>query len=249
MPVPVTTTTEYVVKISGVDECNKPFRETTSIVQSTPHRIRVSRVPGQCTPGSLVAIEHRGERDLYRVVAVEPGAGAELVPADSNLANSSAAPSEAEGAVVERRRHPRRLCVEMVRITEAESGAAVEARLSDVSAGGCYIQTIAPLAVGKIVLVEASSPELKLRVSGRVVTSHPLIGMGVEFCEPAEFGSDAQPTAELPSSSRPAPPPLCTEPLLTSLLQWFGDNQELNRAQFFRLLHESSRAAEYLEKA
>jgi DNA-binding NarL/FixJ family response regulator len=53
--------------------------------------------------------------------------------------------------------------------------------LSDISAGGCYVDSTAPFPVGTLLNFVVRTEELKLRVQGRVQTVHPGVGMGVEF--------------------------------------------------------------------
>jgi CheY-like chemotaxis protein len=53
--------------------------------------------------------------------------------------------------------------------------------LSDISTGGCYVETPAPFATGTTVQIVVRTLEMKVQVSGTVQTVHPGFGMGVEF--------------------------------------------------------------------
>ena len=53
--------------------------------------------------------------------------------------------------------------------------------LSDISAGGCYVETTEPFPVGAAVEIIVRTLAMKLRVQGVVQVAHPGFGMGVKF--------------------------------------------------------------------
>src|SRR5207244_2014891 len=53
--------------------------------------------------------------------------------------------------------------------------------LSDISAGGCYVETTEPFPVGAAVEIIVRTLAMKLRVQGIVQVAHPGFGMGVKF--------------------------------------------------------------------
>jgi hypothetical protein len=53
--------------------------------------------------------------------------------------------------------------------------------LTDLSAGGCYLEVPLPFAQGASVDIVVRTYEMKLNLRGRVLTSHPGYGMGIEF--------------------------------------------------------------------
>jgi hypothetical protein len=53
--------------------------------------------------------------------------------------------------------------------------------LSDLSAGGCYLEMPLAFPAGSIVEIVVRTHELKLRLSGNVKASHPGYGMGIAF--------------------------------------------------------------------
>ena len=54
-------------------------------------------------------------------------------------------------------------------------------QLADICLGGCYITTVSPLPAGVSVLVHFKSGERRAALMGRIVTSLPGSGMGIEF--------------------------------------------------------------------
>ena len=53
--------------------------------------------------------------------------------------------------------------------------------LSDVSTGGCYVETPSPFASQTVVNLVVRTKDLKLKVRGTVQVTHPGFGMGVQF--------------------------------------------------------------------
>lgn len=69
--------------------------------------------------------------------------------------------------------------------TEAEARKAATARrrwrLTDISAGACYLESAAPFPVDMPVLVSVRAQDKEYLLDGVVRASHPEIGMGVQF--------------------------------------------------------------------
>jgi CheY-like chemotaxis protein len=71
-----------------------------------------------------------------------------------------------------------RLSADVFRLGE---GVPNRCTLSDVSTGGCYVETPAPFPPHTDVNLVVRTQDLKLRVRGTVQVSHPGFGMGVQF--------------------------------------------------------------------
>ena len=81
----------------------------------------------------------------------------------------------------EKRRYPRFPCDTGVRIHPEKSTAGYWGTLSDISAGGCYVYTFSPLPVGQVVTLIIKIGASEVEVGGKIVSSHPGVGMGVAF--------------------------------------------------------------------
>ncbi|HTR27078.1 MAG TPA: PilZ domain-containing protein [Terriglobales bacterium] len=83
----------------------------------------------------------------------------------------------------ERRAHPR---LELqVQIELRVEGEDVPNRLqtTDLSKGGCYIQTMMPLSEGTYLNLTLWINDCPVRVRAKVVTRHPQFGNGIMFLE------------------------------------------------------------------
>src|SRR5580765_2393200 len=82
--------------------------------------------------------------------------------------------------IIERRKHQRYPLSLELRLAAA-SGKS-EVRLSDLSLGGCYIDTIGQVSVGENVTFEINVPAMQwVSFRGTVTYAHPGFGFGVRF--------------------------------------------------------------------
>lgn len=78
----------------------------------------------------------------------------------------------------EKSRHACRLGADVYRLG---SNVPHRCSLSDISTGGCYVETTEPFAPGTPIDIVVRTEDIKLRVRGTVQVMHPGFGMGVEF--------------------------------------------------------------------
>ncbi len=88
---------------------------------------------------------------------------------------SSGAPSNERRFTV---RHP---VSAAAKVTDAHSGALLQARCSDLSVAGCYIDTLNPLPPGSTVHLQLSNEQRTLETDAQVITHHVGMGMGLVF--------------------------------------------------------------------
>ena len=80
-----------------------------------------------------------------------------------------------------RRIQSRRACRLSADVFRLGEGVPNRSTLSDISTGGCYVETPAPFPPQTVVNLVVRTKDLKLRVRGTVQVSHPGFGMGVQF--------------------------------------------------------------------
>jgi CheY-like chemotaxis protein len=95
-------------------------------------------------------------------------------PSESGLARLRSSPGNRRG----QSRHACRLSADVFRL-----GVAVPNRcsLTDISAGGCYVEMPTPFPTGTRVEIIVRTQDLKLRTQGVVQSVHPGFGMGVQL--------------------------------------------------------------------
>ena len=81
----------------------------------------------------------------------------------------------------DRRGRSRRACRLSADVYHLGSSVPQRCTLSDISTGGCYVETTAPFAAGTAIELVVRTLEMKVRVRGSVQVMHPGFGMGVSF--------------------------------------------------------------------
>jgi CheY-like chemotaxis protein len=115
----------------------------------------------------------REANENSRLASQQPGA---KPPANLSAATRLRSLSSSNRRV--QTRHACRLGADVYR-----AGSTVPNRcsLSDISAGGCYVQTTEPFPAGVAVNIVVRVRDMKLSVRGTVQAMHPGFGMGVKF--------------------------------------------------------------------
>jgi hypothetical protein len=71
------------------------------------------------------------------------------------------------------------------------SNDGYRARVSDVSMGGCYVETIASVSVGDNVAVQVKAPNGNwISLKGKVTAYHPTVGFGMSFSQLSQEVTD-----------------------------------------------------------
>ena len=83
----------------------------------------------------------------------------------------------------EKRREPRHAFIASAELFEEHSGSRMSTRISDLSRGGCYVDTINPLPDGTVVQLKIFTETHSFEAPATVVYSHAHLGMGMKFRE------------------------------------------------------------------
>jgi hypothetical protein len=268
---------EIVVKISGLDPRKQRFWQTTGLSRATRNNIRIHAIPGCCCLGDVVTVSFDKKAADYRVTSIDDEDYVELTAVNNDecifprhlltaslerekdhtivaLPGASAAtlPFKSSSPPEEKRRFARVALRTDVRVNSRSTPSSSYGTTADVSPGGCYVELASPMPVGTEVEIFAGSDTLPFRALGRVVTSHPMFGMGVAFDdeqpEIQQLLSHREPKKDTEMSAKAASQQttetaesIRAEKLFSDLLIWFASNSNLERSKFFELLHNCSR--------
>ena len=81
------------------------------------------------------------------------------------------------------RKSPRFPFIASAQVTETRTEARLDARTSDLSRDGCYLDMLNPLPAGTRLKINVTHHNQQLDAVGRVVHSELNVGMGVHFEE------------------------------------------------------------------
>lgn len=99
-------------------------------------------------------------------------------------------------------------------VYELRSQTRVKGRCSDLGAGGCYVDTLIPFAVGAVVKVRIERNQCEFEAEAVVSYAHVQMGMGLAFTDIKREHQDVLRSwiAELSGEQAPQPAPSATEP-------------------------------------
>lgn len=107
------------------------------------------------------------------------------MPNDPSKQNDSStlSPPDKGSQHSERRSAPRFPFVAEAEVTELSSEARLSARISELSLGGCYVDTLNPFPQQTFVQLRLIQGKEIFETRARVIYFHPGIGMGLAFAE------------------------------------------------------------------
>ena len=124
--------------------------------------------------GEVVRVHHKGD-GFGVAVLLSPSSHLAIAGRRTQVAR----PESARDA--ERRGNLRWSFVAPVELMDMRAGIRIQARTSDLSLNGCYIDTLNPFPVGTSVRLRISKGEEPFEVQAHVSSQHPGSGMGVVF--------------------------------------------------------------------
>ncbi len=194
------------VRIYGMDASGKPFNAVAHTLNVSKSGALLAGVEVVLAAGDLIGVQKGVYKSKFRVrwvgrkgtssqgqIGIECVEGARNIwgvddrPLNENLEPSAALkrtnynPPAPVVANVERRVAPRHPCDLGVQIGHPGSQLKSWSRCTDISEGGCYIDTRSPLPPGTKFELTIFASDEQILVPAIVRTSFPGIGMGVEF--------------------------------------------------------------------
>jgi hypothetical protein len=184
------------VRIFGTDSAERIFNEKVFTVNVSRHGVELSGVQAQLNLDEIIGLTYREIKSHFRVKWVgQPG-----TPKLGHVGLLNLSPEKAlwdfplPGPSVDgsprdahdRRAHPRIKCTNSVEVYPNNQTAPIRARTGDLSLGGCFVEMPNPLPKGTEIRIALWVKDTKLWAKGKVVTSTPGYGIGVQFIEMAE---------------------------------------------------------------
>ncbi|HXZ30801.1 MAG TPA: PilZ domain-containing protein [Terriglobales bacterium] len=179
------------VRIFGTDSSGQIFSEKVFTVNVSRHGAELSGVRAQPNLDEIIGLTYGATKAHFRVKWVgQPG-----TPKLGHLGLLNLSPEKTlwdfplPGAAVDgsardahdRRAHPRVRCGNSVEVHLPNQDAPIRARIGDISEGGCFVEMPNPLAPTTEIRLAFWVKETKLSANGKVITSTPGYGNGVQF--------------------------------------------------------------------
>lgn len=189
---------DIALRVFGMDGNDKPFSAPASATLISAKKVRVAGISVSLKVGDIVGAQCGTDRHRFRVEAFSRLGTSDLYQAEldcidadrlawtqQNTASAcSPQPSSTPTSGTnlrsskkqERRRFQRYSC-EIGANIQIDGTKRLWARCTDISTGGCYLETWSPLPVGTTFRMELEG----IPVTATVKACHPNVGMGVRF--------------------------------------------------------------------
>jgi hypothetical protein len=201
------------VRVSAIDQGGNPFSQTAQTVDVSRTGARISGVRCLRAAGDMVTVECGTRSARFMAVWIgRPGTseegqfGVKTLEPEKCIFRIDTGDPRPDGYVrpeaespgdpftvqplptqnwdrSERRRAPRLPCSGTGQIRQPGVAFPVWAEVTDLSSGGCYVQMVFTISRGSEVDLQLTINERTFAAKGKVVTSHPGVGMGIQFTE------------------------------------------------------------------
>lgn len=187
------------VRVFGLDKNGRAFSQSAHTIEIGGSGVHISGLNVTLTQGDVIGLQYLDRKGRFRVILVghtgTSQAGqfeleaVEVPPKFWEAALAESAKSKDDGR--DRRQHVRHAIAGVALVRTAGSAASYQTALADLSFGGCYLQTLVPLAIGTAVTIQLRIDDKTFGAAGVVRTCHPNMGMGVEFTGESNRGLQA----------------------------------------------------------
>ncbi|HUO61694.1 MAG TPA: PilZ domain-containing protein [Candidatus Acidoferrales bacterium] len=180
------------VRLWGMDASGSPFVQNVFTSDISTTGASVSGVTARLNVGEIIGVQHGAEKARFRVIRMKPieGVGFELglhaVDETKCLWRSHLVIPIQLGespTPCDRRRNVRIPCNGSAEFCQTGNSYRMWATATDLSGGGCYLQTVSTLSVDTQLELKISIDHTDVNCAAVVRTSHPNIGMGLQFQE------------------------------------------------------------------
>jgi hypothetical protein len=183
------------VRIFGTDFSGRPFSENITTENVSRGGAKLAGLKATIKIGEVVGMAYGANKGRFRVKWTAPRGS----PQEGQVGLENVAPEKPfwdfplpapgidefgrHSKGTERRKHPRLKCMNSVELYPEGESAKIWGKAADLSVGGCFVEMPMPLREGTNLKIILWIKDEKLLAKGKVVSSRPGFGVGVQFSE------------------------------------------------------------------
>jgi hypothetical protein len=186
------------IRVFGMDAEGRPFSQKAQARNISQHGAKLAGLEKQLKPGDVVGVQFSDQKTRCKVMwVIDAGpvqrieAGVEMVDGQPCPWLKELEPQEQTIAPIPRvataahdkRKFPRRRVPLPIEIRDDQSSTPMKTKAADVNGRGCYVDTMLPLPIGKVLSITFWLGSEKMVTSGVVRTCDGGVGMGIEFTD------------------------------------------------------------------
>jgi len=183
---------ELPVRVWGMDADGKPFFQNATASNLSSEGALLTRIHHPLKMGEILGVQYGDKKARFEIKWVKPvalpkgfDAGVKILPNQVVPWNEVTRQGQADPQLT-RRSDKRRFMRHRVQFPIVISfpdarRAHMQCYATDIGGRGCYVESLVPLAVNTDVNITFWIDSEKFLTKGRVRTSDPAVGMGIEF--------------------------------------------------------------------
>lgn len=190
---------ELPIRVFGMGADGRPFLHSAQARNISRHGAKLSGLEAQLKPGDLIGVQVGNIKARCKVIwVVDAGqtqkisVGVSLVegqpcPWEKEMQQAPQAPAPASRVAPsdeDKRKFPRRRVPFPIEIRDQDGvGSHMNTKAADISARGCYVETMLPLPVGKLLNITFWLDSEKISTPAVIRSCDGGVGMGMEFTD------------------------------------------------------------------
>lgn len=188
---------ELPVRAFGTDTDGRPFLQNAQARNISRHGAKLSGLETQLKPGDVIEVQVGDKKARCKVIWVVDAGPAQKISVGVNLVEGQPCPWEQEmlptPPVAEpsariapsgenRRKFPRHRVPFPIEIRDPDGvGSHMGTKSADISARGCYVETLMPLPVGKVLNITFWLDSQRISTPAVIRSCDGGVGMGIDF--------------------------------------------------------------------
>jgi PilZ domain-containing protein len=185
------------IRVFGMGADGRPFLNHAKARNISQHGAKISGLETHLRPGDVVAVQVGDKKARCKVVWVVEAGQAERIEVGVNLIEGQPCPWEKEMQKTEqapasatrvapsgdnKRKYLRHKVPFPIEIRDPDGvGSHMRTKAADISGRGCYVETMLPLPVGRVLSIHLWLDAQKVDTPAVVRSCDGGVGMGIEF--------------------------------------------------------------------
>lgn len=185
------------IRVFGMGSDGRPFLHSAQARNISLRGAKLAGLEAQLKPGDIIGVQVGDKKARCKVIWVVDAGQAQKIEVGVNLVEGQVCPWEKEMQATEpapestprvapsegeKRKFTRHRVPFPIEIRDQDgAGSHMRTKSADISARGCYIETMLPLPVGKILSLTLWLDTERINTPGVIRSCDGGVGMGIEF--------------------------------------------------------------------
>jgi hypothetical protein len=188
---------ELAIRVFGMGSNGRPFLQSAVARNISYHGAKLSGLEARLKPGDVMGVQVGDKKARCKIIWVVDAGQAQKISVGVNLVEGQPCPWESElkptgeqseaaprvaQSEQDKRKFPRQRVPFPIEIRDPNGvGTHMNTRSADISGRGCYVETMLPLPLGKVVNIVFWLDSERISTPALIRSCDGGVGMGIEF--------------------------------------------------------------------